>query len=316
LRFSDKALCKPLDVREKAFYEKLANNYPQLLPFVATYLGVVNVTFRPRYGGDMMVDPPVIMLEHNKHILGALDENQEGNTISNGKYFNQKLQQQIFREALSPHGIKARFAQLKLIPDVSKICLKDKDTKKISKEDADFEGCNQSDSDAIFRMSDEDSTPTIKHTKALRNSLIGELSPEEMHDLSEDQIDSSSFPTNSKGRHGAKHFNPWSAHLYNTRMAKLTERDAEQTTQQFLLLEDLTEGLIFPCILDLKMGSRQHGVHATAEKKASQERKCEKSTSKRLGVRICGMQVLYINDSYTNSTPNLLSIWTSMLEGK
>ena len=59
----------------------------------------------------------------------------------------------------------------------------------------------------------------------------------------------------------------------------------------YIVLENLTARYRFPCILDLKVGTRQHGDDATEEKKIRHTKICTDSTSLSLGVRLCGAQV-------------------------
>eukprot|EP00656_Telonema_subtile_P005293 TRINITY_DN12407_c0_g1_i1.p1 TRINITY_DN12407_c0_g1~~TRINITY_DN12407_c0_g1_i1.p1 ORF type:complete len:284 (+),score=23.93 TRINITY_DN12407_c0_g1_i1:170-1021(+) len=57
-----------------------------------------------------------------------------------------------------------------------------------------------------------------------------------------------------------------------------------------IVIEDCCKGMRKPCVLDLKMGTRQYGLNPTEEKKASKTAKARKSTTGSLGVRIGGMK--------------------------
>lgn len=58
-----------------------------------------------------------------------------------------------------------------------------------------------------------------------------------------------------------------------------------------MVLENLTAKFKCPCILDLKVGTRQHGDDISEEKRKKHIERCANSTTKTLGVRICGLQV-------------------------
>ncbi|EGG16061.1 electron transfer flavoprotein-ubiquinone oxidoreductase [Cavenderia fasciculata] len=80
-----------------------------------------------------------------------------------------------------------------------------------------------------------------------------------------------------------------SSQLFRTfsKQKKKTTKHPINTTQQYILLEDLTKKYSRPSIIDIKMGTRQKGAI------------CQSTTSTTLGIRICGIRI-YCSDINAN----------------
>ncbi|KAK5871957.1 hypothetical protein PBY51_012696 [Eleginops maclovinus] len=92
--------------------------------------------------------------------------------------------------------------------------------------------------------------------------------------------------------------NPWSLRCHKQQLSRMRSESKDRKLFKFLLLENVVHHFSYPCILDLKMGTRQHGDDASEEKAARQMKKCEQSTSATLGVRVCGMQVYQLSTGH------------------
>ncbi|KAJ2084226.1 inositol polyphosphate kinase kcs1 [Coemansia sp. RSA 988] len=421
LKFSGSAICKPMNERERRFYEAVDYLHPDLYRFVPSCLGVVNVTYRRSQDGADLV--PEVVLEQNLHILPSClarqlvpsQSTQAKCTAAPGSFGARKMhlsgawremQEQILKEALSPKALKARARQQARVqgpvrrrhsstdlqpsyfkPSVPRIEhvlttesqdeARSLDTEKgIMIHELEGMRMNPIYTGSIARSSVGDNDSTTGSSSPLsvfsrRESAVSdaEQSAPLQQQLHGDEICTESCPPDSatssqrlapnaglaepsplgrnllpesklpmtpdpvtltypgghtsrlqKTSSGASGFE----NLWKKKCCKRMPTDADAvdgSTHQFILMADLTASMRRPCILDLKMGTRQHGVDAPAKKVISQTVKCAATTSKELGVRMCGLQVYkadrnryLFQDKYYGRSLNKFTFQRTLLE--
>ncbi|XP_062043426.1 inositol hexakisphosphate kinase 3 [Lepus europaeus] len=150
-----------------------------------------------------------------------------------------------------------------------------------------------------FKVSPESAAVAKRHP---RQHAQWAQSPAESHSLAKlhthPQVSSLALEDANGNQVEARSFNPWGLHCHQAHLTRLCSEYPENQRHRFLLLENVVSRHTHPCILDLKMGTRQHGDDASEEKKARHVKKCAQSTSGRLGVRVCGMQVYQTDKKY------------------
>ncbi|XP_013419479.1 inositol hexakisphosphate kinase 1 isoform X1 [Lingula anatina] len=89
--------------------------------------------------------------------------------------------------------------------------------------------------------------------------------------------------------------NPWSLRCHKRTLSKMWKNISPSGTFKFILLENVSSEFKYPCILDLKMGTRQYGDEENETKRKRKIDKCAATTSASLAIRLAGMQVYQVN---------------------
>lgn len=289
-RFSKKTICKPASQKEQEVYVYLDSHHPELLPFLSQYLGVLNVTHQL----DLL---PEVIFEKNEKLFDdwasiysdmthsptsdilELDFQQWSPNADECNTRFKAFRNRVLYEALNPNALKERMRIVSAWNKENSHC----GMTITSKRPSIITTTSAPQSPRLSAIdTNESKTASMTSVPLAIDDLPLLLPPQ--------PVCSASSSTRWQPRRVPT--NPWSQQVYEKDIQKLKQlTEKNEVIKQFILLEDLTDEVQYPCVLDLKMGTRQHGVYANEDKVRSQTAKCAKSTSAKLGVRICGMQV-------------------------
>nr|XP_023995723.1 inositol hexakisphosphate kinase 1-like [Salvelinus alpinus] len=308
MRYDDHTVCKPLISREQRFYESLP---PEMKEFTPEYKGMVLVCFEGDIDGYInLVAYPYVeseILDHEdlpereqprrKHSRRSLhrstseikEERLPHESDSTEKSYTQKA------ETCTTGLLRRRVGQVLLRRRVGQVphetpC-RTGPTETPCRTGPTETPCRTGPTETPCRTVVSPVLTLFVLCVLLSTIRLQELKSPRLElqiysDIPFQMLDNNSGLGSEKISH-----NPWSLRCHRQQLSRMRSESKDRKLYKFLLLENVVHHFSYPCILDLKMGTRQHGDDASEEKAARQMQKCEQSTSATLGVRVCGMQV-------------------------
>lgn len=91
------------------------------------------------------------------------------------------------------------------------------------------------------------------------------------------------------------------------------DKPAVRVPDMFIVIDNLTEGMTRPCMMDVKLGRREHDLWTGDTKREYLTKKCMESTSHEYSIRYCGRIVWEHDDTHKNEYKQIKS---SKLEGR